>query len=174
MLINIIRFTPPWVWGLLAALLLLGWQQTRQRSVARLQLLALPLALLSLGLWTTLPAMRAQPMVLPLRLMAGSASFLVGRRIFKPRGAVWHAASARLQLPGSWLPMLVILGIFMFKYGLGVFQAMQPQLAGQPEFQLGVAAVSGALSGLLLGRAARLLELTRQDTIAAHEVPHRG
>ena len=160
MLLNILRHTPPWVWGLLAGLLLLGWQQSRARSVARAQLMALPAALLGLGMWSVLPAMRTLPIILPLWLFAMALSFALGRRVFSTRGAVWRLDIARLQLPPSWLPMLMILCIFMLKYGLGVFQAMQPALAGQPGFQFSGAALSGALSGLLLGRNWALLAMT--------------
>ena len=173
MLLNILRFTPPWVWGLLAALLLLGWQQSRPRSVARAQLMVLPLALLALGLWSVLPAVRALPLILLVWLFTGALSFALGQRVFSTRGAAWQPQLSRLQLPGSWLPMLMILCIFMLKYGLGVFQAMQPGVASQPGFQFSAATLSGALSGLLLGRNWALLALTfakaEPTTIFGHD-----
>jgi hypothetical protein len=160
MLIEIVRFTPPWVWGLLAALLALGLWQTRPRQVARAQLLGLPLALLGLGLWSQRSGFAAQPAALAIWLAALGALLALGRRLPRPAGARWHAAAARLHLPGSWLPMALIVGIFVLRYGVAVGQALHPAWRSAPEVLLPVAAMYGAIAGLLLGRALGLLGLT--------------
>ena len=48
MIVNVLSHTPVWVWGLLAALMALGFSQTRQRHVAPWRLLMLPMVLLGL------------------------------------------------------------------------------------------------------------------------------
>ena len=168
---DILRFTPVWVWGLLAALLALGFWQTRPRVVARARLLALPLALLGLGLWSTSSSFTALPVAAGAWLAALSASFLAARRLPTPAGARWDAASERLHLPGSWLPLALIVAIFSLRYSATVAMVLHPAWRGDPTLLLPLAALYGSLSGLFLGRAVGLLALTRapQATIAADE-----
>lgn len=53
MLEPIVRNTPPWVWGLLAALLALGLSQLRSRNVSLTRITLLPLAMTGLSLWAS-------------------------------------------------------------------------------------------------------------------------
>ena len=50
MLIQIVRHTPPWVWGLLAALVALGLSQTLPRQMSTRRVTVLPIVLLALSL----------------------------------------------------------------------------------------------------------------------------
>ena len=170
MLLMILSNTPLWVWALLAALVALGYLQTRQRRVTRVQLLALPLALLALGLWSMAPGFAAQPLAVLLWAAALVLGGALGWRIARRSRAVWLADVQRLQLPGSWLPMLLVLAIFSLRYSVGVSQAMHPELRAAVGLQFPLALLFGALSGLFTGRALGLLRLTTgvQATVARH------
>jgi hypothetical protein len=168
---DILRYTPTWVWGLLAGLLTLGWWQTRPRNVARAGLLALPLVLLSLGLWSTWSSFAALPLAAGVWLAALAACYFAALRLKAPAGARWDAVSARLHLPGSWLPLALIVTIFTLRYGATVALVLHPAWRGDPALLLPMAALYGSLGGLLLGRAVGLLALTRSPraTICADE-----
>lgn len=161
MMMTIVEHTPVWVWGLLAALLALGYTQSRARRVRQAQILALPAALLAMGLWSLLPAFAAQPLAAAGWAGALAATAALGRRLPRPAGARWDAAAQRLHLPGSWLPMALIVCIFSLRYATGVALALHPERAGELPVQLALASGYGALSGLFLGRALGLLGLTR-------------
>jgi hypothetical protein len=62
-------------------------------------------------------------------------------------------------MPGSVVPLLLILGIFMTKWLVGVQLAIVPRLAADVGFALPVAALYGVFTGLFAGRAARLWRL---------------
>ena len=160
MLLMILSNTPVWVWGLLAGLIALGFLQTRQRRVTRVQLLALPVALMSLGLWSMAPGFAARPLAALLWAAALMAAGAVGWRIAQGTRAVWLADVQRLQLPGSWLPMALVLMIFSLRYAVGVSQALHPELRAAAALQFPLALLFGALSGLFTGRALGLLRLT--------------
>ena len=171
MLIEIIRFTPLWVWALLLGLLLLGWQQSRPRQVSRLQLVLVPAAMLALGLSSVVAGFARVPASLVAWLMCASLACAAAQRWLTPAGAHWHASTSRLVLPPSGMPMVLILAIFMFKYSLGVTTAMHPLVATQSPFVVAVAGFSGALSGLFLGRTWGLWRKTQvsgANTIPAH------
>lgn len=58
-----------------------------------------------------------------------------------------------------WVLLLLILGIFITQYVVGVGTAMQPALARDANFSLGFGALYGAFSGVFLARAVRLWRL---------------
>lgn len=170
MIIEILSRTPVWVWGLLAALLALGLSQTRQRHVAPWRLLLLPLALLGLGLSSMLPGFVALPASAALWLLALGAGVLLSIGRPARTGTRWLPVEQRLQLPGSWVPMLLIVIIFSLRYAANVGMAINPSWRGAPELLLPLALLYGGLSGLFLGRALALLRLTRVPRLAGGHV----
>jgi hypothetical protein len=73
--------------------------------------------------------------------------------------ATFDAVRREYRIPGSVVPLLLIAGIFLVKWGVGVELALRPQAARDASFALTVAATYGAFSGLFAGRAARLWRL---------------
>jgi hypothetical protein len=167
MILQILAGTPLWVWGLLCALIALGFVQSRPREVSRLQLLALPLALLGLGLWSMWPGFTKQALAGAVWLLSLGAFVALGLRLPRAATAHWRADHQRLQLTGSWLPMGLIVVIFFLRYVFAVAQALNPALRGLLVVQAPVAAAFGALTGLFLGHALGLLKLTLEPTRTA-------
>jgi hypothetical protein len=153
MILQILSHTPVWVWAVLALLLALGWTQTRERRVAPRRLLLLPLVLLGLGLWSMAPGFVAVPASAVSWLLALGTALALTRGQRPPVGARWLAAEQRLLLPGSWLPMGLILVIFSMRYVSNVGMALHPAWRNAPALLLPMAALYGALSGFFLGRA---------------------
>lgn len=157
MLLEILRHTPAWVWLLLGGLVALGLSQMRTRAVHPLRLVILPLVLLALGLWSMAPGFVAHPVVALAWLKALVLAAALGRRLPVAPGVQWQAATKRLELPGSAVPLLLILAIFSLRYASGVAMALEPAWRTQLSVQLTLAIVFGALSGLLAGRTLALL-----------------
>lgn len=172
LLIEIVRRTPPWVWLLLAALLALGLSQLRTRTVSRARLLALPAALLGLGLFATATTFQPAALALAAWALALAGGAMLGRRLPPPAGARWDAAGRSLRLPGSALPLLVIVTIFALRYSVGAALALHPAWRAAPAVALPLAAAYGASAGVLLGRVLALLP-RGATTIAAdaHDRP---
>lgn len=167
MWIQIITHTPLWVWGLLTALMALGLWQRRERRVRPFQLLLLPALLMALGLWSMAPGFVAQPMGALIWAVAVAASGWLGLQLPRPRAARWLADAGQLQLPGSWVPMVIIISIFGLRYASGVSLALNPHWRNLASVQLPLAMVFGLLSGLFLGRALGLYQLTRATPVPA-------
>jgi hypothetical protein len=166
MVMEILSRTPVWVWGLLAALLAWGIAQSRDRLVAPSRLLLLPIVLLALGLSSMAAGFVALPAAAALWLaaLAGGATWSAGRAV--RRGTQWRPDTRRLQLPGSWLPMLLIVVIFSLRYITSVGMAINPAWRTAPGVLLPLALLYGGLSGLFIGRALVLLRLTRTPRLA--------
>lgn len=168
--VTIVQKTPVWVWGLASGLAWLGLSQVRDRRTALARVAVMPVAMLGFAVWGMVSAFGSTQLaeVLGLWLASASAMFaLVTALTPGSGGARYDAASRRFDVPGSWVPLALILGIFLFKYGVGVELAMQPQLARDTAFALPIAAIYGAFNGLFAARAARLLRLVGRPRAAA-------
>src|SRR5690606_18283995 len=78
-----------------------------------------------------------------------------------PPGTAYQPRDRQFTLPGSCAPLLLILGIFLTKYYVGVQLAMQPDLARDTGFALTVALVYGIFNGIFVARFVRLWRLSR-------------
>lgn len=159
----ILKNTPTWVWGLLAALIALGLSQVRDRSASLARIAITPLAMTGLSIGGAVSAFGGSPQfgsVMMAWSAMAAASLAAVAPFAPPSGTRYDPATRNFTLPGSWIPMLLILGVFLTKYVVGVELAMQPALAHDGPYTLGVAMIYGVFSGLFIGRAARLWRLT--------------
>ena len=174
MLGPILTRTPPWVWGLLAAVVLLGLSQARARSVSLARVGVLPAAMTALSVWGTASAFGSSPQfisVLFAWFAAMALAVAVAALMAPAAGARYDLASRSFVLPGSWVPLLLILGIFLTKYVVGVELAMRPGLALDADYARVTGALYGLFSGTFIGRAARLWRLAlRGGPEIAHPV----
>jgi hypothetical protein len=156
----ILRNTPTWVWGLLAGLLVLGATQLRDRTASLARVSLLPVAMTVFSVWGTFTALGGSPLragVAGVWLVAAVLLFAAtapGRSI-----AQYDPAQRIYTLPGSAVPLLLVVGIFLVKYVVGVELAMAPRLVQDTQYALTVAGLYGALTGIFIGRAARLWRL---------------
>lgn len=166
-ILPVLHRTPLWVWALLAAFLALGISQLRDRTASRVRVSLMPLAMTAFSVWGTFSALRASPhlgWVVPAWAIAAALAFALFSR---GRAEAQYDAAKRLyRLPGSAVPLLLIVGIFLVKYVVGVDLAMAPQLVRDTAYVLCVAAAYGALTGVFLGRAARLWRLSLRPATA--------
>lgn len=161
-IVSILKGTPPWVWGLLAALLALGISQLSDRQTALGRVVIMLVAMLGLSLYGMTSAFGSSgqwgAVMLAWMLAAVMAVALV--LTLSPASATRFDAPTRsFAVPGSVVPLLLILGIFMTKYVVGVELALQPAAVRDAAFALPVGMLYGAFSGIFIARAARLLRL---------------
>lgn len=167
MLLQIVNNTPPWVWGLLAALVALGLSQSRPRRASLGRTAVVPVLMLGLSFAGVLTTFAGATPAIAAWASGLAVALTVGRRIAAVDGARWDAAASRFDIPGSWLPLVLILALFAIKYGVGVTLAMQPRLASDTLFESLIGAAYGLFSGLFLARATSLWRLARLRPAAA-------
>jgi hypothetical protein len=173
MLGPVLKNTPLWVWGLLTGFVLLGLSQTRARTASLARVTVLPLAMTALAVWGLGSAFGGSPQfgLLLLAWLGAAVSSLAGTApLAPPAGAHYDGNSRLFSLPASWVPLLLILGIFLTKYIVGVELAMRPALARDGQYTLVVSVIYGLFSGIFIGRAARLRRLASRPARAAYPV----
>lgn len=152
---QIITRTPIWVWAILAALIFMGAKALRPRTVKRYTVLIAPIAFLMLGLTSSRGTIGFASWGISLLAVASFTFF-----VWKPTaGARYVPEGDQLHMPGSVVPMVLMLAIFLLNYIINVTLAMNPALRNELLWQVGPGIVLGALSGLFAGRALTMFRM---------------
>ncbi len=148
-MVDIIRNTPLWVWGILGYLLYVGIQALKPRIVTLDKLIFLPLALIALKFRVFLSP---DAWIYLVGLSAGLfAGFVKVRN--SPIKVLKDIKS--IQIPGSSSLIIILLGIFVMKYFFGYLQATDP-VAYIRYFDWELV-LSGILSGYFTGQRTNYL-----------------
>jgi hypothetical protein len=161
MLLQIIQGTPLYVWALLAGLLWLGLSQARTRTIGSRRASLLPAVFIVLSLAGVIGAFGANAIAVATWAIGIVVSVAGGPRLLPRLGATWQAAGDSLQIAGSWLPLGLIVALFMVKYAAGISLAMHPQLAAETPFVVGCSFAYGVFSGLFAARGLQLWQVRR-------------
>jgi len=156
----VLRHTPLWVWPLLAVLFALGVRQAFPRRVALGRATLLPASMLVLSLWGVVSVF-GSGLALTAWVAGGIASAAWSLHRGAPRGACWSSADQVFRLPGSWVPLLLILGLFCTKFGVAMKLALHPELHDSIAFVASAGLTYGAFSGLFAGRGLALWRLAQ-------------
>jgi hypothetical protein len=164
-ILPVLRGTPPWVWGLLAGLLALGITQLRDRTAGLVRVSIMPVAMTAFALWGLNTAF-GNSLTFGYAVMAW---MLVAAVVFAgiaatsaPRGTTFDPAERVFFLPGSWVPLALIVAVFLTRYVVNVDIAMEPSLKSDGAYTVIVAGIYGFSTGLFAGRAARLWRLAAE------------
>jgi len=156
--------TPHWVWGLLAGLLTLGASQLKTRRVARARVAVMPLVMTPFSFFGMVSGFQASgqlgiAIALWTAACAGCMSLMLWQTTCAPAGARYNADTGTFDLPGSAVPLALIIGIFLTKYIAGIELAIQTHLVHNPLFVWSLATLYGTFSGAFLARGWRLWRL---------------
>lgn len=149
---------PLWPLLILAALIALGVRQSRDRLVQPQTLVRLAAVMLALSLYGVASAFGAH--ALPLLAWAAglSAVLVLGRGVLAPRVLAREGAAVRLQ--GSWLPLALMLGIFVAKFVLGFAAGVGSPVVHQAWFVAAASLTFGLLSGAFAARASAVRRMS--------------
>ncbi|MFM0336314.1 DUF6622 family protein [Paraburkholderia fungorum] len=148
----IIHGTPTWVWVLLVVLLSRGFKALRSGTASLSKLAIVPLIFAGWGIAHLL----SDPLAGWSAAIAWTTGALVGMM-----GGVFIASRSRfmvdpiantVMLPGSVLPLLLIIATFVTKFWLGVEFATVTDASSLGTVVLIDAVVSGAVAGVFAGR----------------------
>jgi hypothetical protein len=149
--------TPLWVFALLALLIWLGCMALRPRSQPLPRMLIMPAVFFLMGLSRL--ALGGRTIDLLLTWVASAALFAAIALYTGPRSLTVDRETGRIVSPGSVIPLIRNLAVFLLQYGVAVVTAMKLDASG--EVAMAGQAVSGACAGYFLGWAIALLRSYR-------------
>jgi hypothetical protein len=152
-MINILSLIPTWVFGVLALLLALGLMQTRARQVKPGVIAGVAIGMAAWSAWGVLSGLGGQLGPVAAWLAAMATALHVGPRLLSPRGLRLDAASGKVHVPGSWLPLAAMMGIFSVKFGLGMAAGMGAPVVAGSLTATACAGLLGLMSGVFAARA---------------------
>jgi len=155
-LVQIVQGTPLRIWVLFAALVWIGLRQAKTRTIGSLRALLLPGVFLILSLAGVVSAFGASAAGGAAWAVGIGAAVAIGPRLLPALRATWQAAGDSLQVPGSWLPLGLIVALFAIKYTAGVSLALHPALAAETDFVVACSLAYGVFSGLFAARGVQL------------------
>jgi Family of unknown function (DUF6622) len=174
MLTQIVRHTPLWVFILFFVLLGLGYAASRTRTVSRRRVAILPAALILFSAYGVVSGFGYRPAGIVAWFAGIGLASLLNHEIFRlPRGAGYSEATRSFALPGSWIPLTLMLTIFFAKYAVAVALALEPALIGTTGFVTGMCLLYGLLSGMFFASALTLWRLMR-ETVSAPRLATDG
>jgi hypothetical protein len=153
MLVSILQHTPPWIWALLVVLIAVGVSQSVERRRTLPGAAGLPIALTALSLYGAV-SVAPQAAVALIAWAIGAAAALALCHVARLwAGIRWSASDRRLVVAGSWMPMVLILGLFVTKFGVAVTLALHPEVVHESRFSLLLPLVYGLFSGMFAARS---------------------
>ena len=154
MIQQIVSHTPVYVWALLAFLIYRGWLASQDRETSLRKVALIPLVMVGLSVTSINGNGPLGDGVWGLWALGAVASAAAIWQFSRREIMVNRAAGTVLQR-GSWMPLALMVAIFVTKYTVAVMSAMHPELPHSVPFAASVALLYGVFNGLFLGRLAR-------------------
>ncbi|GGY83534.1 hypothetical protein GCM10011613_30540 [Cellvibrio zantedeschiae] len=165
---QVLMYTPRWVFGLLAGLVILGLTQVRTRKIPVQVAFIMPVAMMLMSLIGTLMDLGFNGVVILCWLLGASSATLIFTKLLSNNSASYDQVTRKLLLQGSWIPLCVILTIFCVRYALGMALGMKLDIVQKFYFAPGFSLILGSLSGYFIAQGVRYLNLVRsRDLVAA-------
>mgnify|MGYP007135472077 CR=1 FL=1 len=152
MFISIRQQTPHGVWWLLAGLVSIGVSQTQPRHRTLRAATAIPVAMAALSFYGVVSVFSHESFALVAWAVAMLAALAISHAARVGSKVRWLAAEQRLLVPGSWVPLMLMLGLFIIKFGANVPLATHPDMSIDGLFAGSVSFAYGAFSGIFLAR----------------------
>lgn len=162
LLLQILIHTPVWVWAILAFLVWRGGAAMRPGRISLQKLAIVPVLFSVWGVWSISHRYGGSGLAWAGWLVGIGAGAALGWRLLRratltldpATGALWRSADY------SQLPLLLI--TFLIKYGFEVAFAVAPPLVNIGSVSAAYLLLSGAFTGMFIGRFARYVVASRR------------
>lgn len=149
MIIEIIRQTPIYAWALLALLMWKGIRATRNHCIAWKDLVIFPIIMIGWSFYMTY--LRFSPEAYVFWVGSFALGLFLGPLFIRTLKLRVDKINKKVELSGSYIPLILMTLIFALRYFLGVMYGIHPDAKGTPSL-LVVECIAAVVSGTLLGR----------------------
>jgi hypothetical protein len=163
LIVQILSYTPIWVYATFFVLLVFGLIQTRTRTVRKLPALLLPAGMVALSLAGIYTSFGLATLPLAAWGVALASSTVVGYTFFRDQRVHYTATDGTFFIPGNWVPLVVMMAIFVTKYVYAVMHAYNAEVIATPMVIGALSAVYGLLSGYFSSKAVNLIKLAQSN-----------
>ncbi|RJF97168.1 DUF6622 family protein [Noviherbaspirillum saxi] len=170
MLQEIVSNTPFWVWPLLAFLIYRGVLASVDRETSLKKLFIIPTVMLGLSIQGVVGSFGAHGAAGPAWIAGLAVGTLATWMMFSLDSVNVTPERGTVFQHGSWLPLALMMGIFLTKYAVGVLLAMSPLLRQETGFVVTVCTLYGLFNGMFLGRLLRIVAIYRLGVARIHKL----
>jgi len=168
---RVVTGAPLWVWPLLALLLLAGWIQSRPRRAPFARVAGLPIAMVAISLYGVVTTFAAPAVAIAVWAIGLGIATAANAALDLPRGVRYSPATRAFEMPGSWIPLALILAIFATRFTVGASLAMHPALRADAAFVATAAFAYGFFSGAFFAMFLKMIRLARAAGPFPHPLP---
>ena len=128
--IQIITKIPVFVWPLFAILLLGGLRARKIGSVPIAVLLLIPSIFLGWSLFSFFGKYATNPLGILFWFLCLGVGFFIGFSHMQRLKLQFDKKKKKVEMPGSWIPLMLSMSIFISKFSIGMMSSMLPHLNG--------------------------------------------
>lgn len=155
-MLQIITKVPVFVWPLFVILLLGGLKARKTSTVPLAILLLIPSIFLSWSLFSFFGKYATNPLAVLFWILCLGVGFIIGFSHMQRLQLQFDKKKKKVEMPGSWIPLMLSMSIFTSKFSIGMMSSMMPHLNGSLLF-LGLELFSTIILGIFAGRGINCL-----------------
>lgn len=156
-LMKAIADTPTWVWAVFGLLMYMGWRRTRPRVVRISRVFLLPAIIAVLAVEHLARSYTGDLMPVFVWLGAAAIGVAIGVAFMGTQAVKVDRNRGLVEMPGTWIYLVVILLIFATRYAFGYLSATEPDVMGDPRLLALQSGFTGFVVGWLVGRTGATL-----------------
>ena len=155
-MLQIITKIPLFVWPLFAILLLGGLRARKTSAVPIAVLLLIPSIFFGWSLFSFFGKYATNPLAILFWHLCLGVGFSIGFLHMQSLKLQFDRQKKKVEMPGSWIPLILSMSIFTSKFSIGMMSSMMPHLNGSLLF-IGLELVATIILGIFGGRGVNCL-----------------
>lgn len=155
-MLQIITKIPVFVWPLFAVLLRGGLKARKTNEVSIVILLLIPSIFFGWSLFSFFGKYATNLLAILFWLLCLGVGFFIGFLHMQKLKLQFDRQKKKVEMPGSWIPLMLSMSIFTSKFSIGMMSSMMPHLNGSLLF-LGLELFSTIVLGIFAGRGVNCL-----------------
>ncbi|MBA2369830.1 MAG: hypothetical protein H0V82_12560 [Candidatus Protochlamydia sp.] len=163
-MLQIITKIPVFVWPLFAILLLSGLRARKTNEVPLAVLLLIPSIFFGWSLFSFFGKYATNPLAIFFWFLCLGVGFFIGFSHMQKLKLQFDKQKKKVEMPGSWIPLMLSMSIFTAKFAIGMMGSMLPHLNESFLF-LGLELFSTIILGIFAGRGVNCLVRYRTSSM---------